>query len=144
MEAILSVHARGVKIKKFLDPDVVTIHLLHKGFMEEYLCWYANREPFVPHETMSQRMVETTSSASNVHGVVNNNGNSYRTMIMDTMRMNHGHVNQCSIIYEELNAYATMFFDLLKIPTNHYGMVAQITVNYMSLHRCLPSSRIIS
>ena len=26
------------KHKKFLDPDVVTIHLLHKGFMQEYLC----------------------------------------------------------------------------------------------------------
>jgi hypothetical protein len=28
--------------KKFLNPDVVTMHLLHKGFMVEYLCWYAH------------------------------------------------------------------------------------------------------
>jgi hypothetical protein len=50
------------------------------------MCWYAHGEPFVPHE-----MVETTSSASNVHGVVDDNSNLYRTMIMDAMRMNQGH-----------------------------------------------------
>jgi hypothetical protein len=65
------------KNKKFLDPDIVTIHLLHKGFMEEYLRWYANGEPFVPRETMVERMIESTSSVNNVHEVVNNNGNSY-------------------------------------------------------------------
>jgi hypothetical protein len=30
IEGILDVHARGVKIKKFLDPDVVMMHLLQK------------------------------------------------------------------------------------------------------------------
>jgi hypothetical protein len=33
MEAVLGVHARGVKIKKFLDRDVVMMHLLQKMFM---------------------------------------------------------------------------------------------------------------
>jgi hypothetical protein len=33
---------------------------------------------------------------------------------MDTMRMNQGYVVQCPIIDKELNADATMFFDLLK------------------------------
>jgi hypothetical protein len=55
------------------------------------MCWYAHGEPFVPHEIMVERMVETTSSASNVHGVVDDNSNFYRTMIMDAMRMNQGH-----------------------------------------------------
>jgi hypothetical protein len=41
VEAILGVHTRGVKIKKFFNPDVVTMHLLHKWFMKEYLCWYS-------------------------------------------------------------------------------------------------------
>jgi len=59
--------------------------------MEKYMCWYAHGEPFVPHEIMVERMVETTSSASNVHGVVDDNSNFYRTMIMDAMRMNQGH-----------------------------------------------------
>jgi len=40
------------KNKKILDPYIVTMHRLHKGFIKEYLCWYAHREPFVPHETM--------------------------------------------------------------------------------------------
>ena len=65
------------KNKKFLDSDDVMIHLLHKGLMEEYLCWYAHEEPFVPHETMVHRMVESTSSASNVHGVLNDNNNPF-------------------------------------------------------------------
>ena len=57
------------KNKKFLDLDIVTIHLLHKGFMEEYLYWYAHGKPFVPYETTVERMVWSTSSASNVHEV---------------------------------------------------------------------------
>jgi hypothetical protein len=47
------------------------------------MCWYAHGEPFGPHETMVERMVRSTSSASNVHGLVNDNSNSYRTMVMD-------------------------------------------------------------
>jgi hypothetical protein len=43
--------------KKFLYLYVITIHLLYKGFIEEYLCWYAHRESFVPHETMVERIV---------------------------------------------------------------------------------------
>jgi len=41
------------KDKKFLNPDVVMMHLLHKGFIEEYMYWYAQEEPFVPHKTMT-------------------------------------------------------------------------------------------
>jgi hypothetical protein len=35
-------------------------------------------------------------------------------MVVDATRMNHGNVSQCSIIEEEFNADATMFFYLLK------------------------------
>jgi hypothetical protein len=52
LEAILSIHAGSVKIKKYLHPDVVMMHLLHKGFMEDYLCWYAHKELFVRNESM--------------------------------------------------------------------------------------------
>ena len=71
MEAVLGVHAGSVKIKKYLHLDVVTIHLLHKGFMEDYPCWYAHGELFVRNERMVKRMVGLTSSASNVHEVAN-------------------------------------------------------------------------
>jgi hypothetical protein len=52
---------------------------------------------------MVERMVGSTSSASNVHGVVNNNSNPYRNMVMDAMRMNQGNVSQCPIVEEEPN-----------------------------------------
>jgi len=51
------------------------MHLLHKGFMEDYLCWYAHRELFVRNESMEKRGVGLTSSASNVQGVANDNSN---------------------------------------------------------------------
>jgi len=110
MEVVLGVYVRGVKIKKFLDPDIVTMHLLHKGFVEEYIYWHAHGEPFVPHETKVERMVESISSVSNVHGVVNDNNNPYKTMVMDAMRMNQCHANQCPIIDEEPHEDATIFF----------------------------------
>ena len=59
-------------------------------------------------------MVELTFSASIVHGVVDDNNNSYRNMVMDVMRMNQDHVGECLIIDEEPNANTTSFFDILK------------------------------
>ena len=59
-------------------------------------------------------MVKSTSSASNVHEVVNNNSNPYRNMVMDAMRMIQGNVSQYPIVEEEPNTDATRFFDLLK------------------------------
>ena len=94
--------------------DVITIHLLHKEFMEDYLCWYTYGELFVSNESMVERMVGSTSNASNVHGVVNDNNNPYRNMVMDAMRMNQGNVSQCPIIEEEPNADVARFFYLLK------------------------------
>jgi hypothetical protein len=55
-------------------------------------------------------MVGSTSSASNVHGVVNDNSNPYKIMVIDAMRMNQGNVSQCPIVEEELNADAARFF----------------------------------
>jgi len=57
---------RKCENKKYLHPDVVMMHLLHKGFMENYLCWYAYREVFVHNKRMRERVVGSTSSASNV------------------------------------------------------------------------------
>jgi len=88
--------------KKFFHPYVVTMHILHKRFIEEYLCWYAHGEPFVPHEIMVKRMVGLISSANNVHGVETDNGNPYKTMVMDAMKMNQGHVSQYQIVEKNL------------------------------------------
>jgi hypothetical protein len=60
--------------------------------------------------------------------------------------MNQGYVDQCLIVDEEFNTDMTMFFFLIfwKISMNHYGISAQITVNYQSLHMCSPLSQIMS
>jgi hypothetical protein len=34
------------EVKKYLHPDIVMMHLLYKGFMENYQCWYAHGEVF--------------------------------------------------------------------------------------------------
>jgi len=98
---------RKCQNKKYLYPDV-------KGFMENYLCWYAHGELFVCNKNMGERVVGSTSSASNVHEVANDNSNSCRNMVIDAMRMNQGNVSQCPIVEEEPNADATRFFNLLK------------------------------
>jgi len=90
------------------------MHLLHKGFIENYLCWYAHGELFVRNKSIGERVVGSTSSASNVHGVANDNSNPYRNMVIDAMRMNQSNVSQCSIVEEEPNVDVAKFFDLLK------------------------------
>jgi hypothetical protein len=37
---------------------------------------------------MIEMMIGSTSSASNVYGVVDDNSNPYKNMVMDAMRMN--------------------------------------------------------
>jgi len=107
---------RKCENKKYLHQDVVMMHLLHKGFMENYQYWYAYGEVFVSESerTMEETVVGSTSSASNVHEATNDNTNPYRNMVMDAMRMNQGNDGQCPIVEEEPNADAARFFDLLK------------------------------
>jgi hypothetical protein len=82
--------------------------------MEQYLCWYAHEEPYISHETMVEMIVGSTSSASDVHGVVDDNNNPYRTIVMEAIRINQSHVNQCLIVDKEPNTNMARFFDLLK------------------------------
>ena len=63
---------------------------------------------------MVERVVGSTSSASNIHEVGNDNSNPYRNMVIDAMRMSEGNVRECSIVEEEPKADAPRFFDLLK------------------------------
>jgi len=82
--------------------------------MENYQCCYTHGKVFVSKRRMRERVVGSTSSASNVHEASNDNSNPYRNMIMDAMRMNQGNVSQCPIVEEEPNVDAARFFDLLK------------------------------
>jgi hypothetical protein len=69
VEAVLDVHAIDVKIKIFLIWCCNNASFI-KRFIEKYLCWYAHGEPYVPHDTMVEMMIRSTSSSRNVHGVV--------------------------------------------------------------------------
>jgi hypothetical protein len=51
--------------------------------MENYQCWYEHREVFVSKRRMEERVVGSTSSASNVHEEANDNTNPYRNMVID-------------------------------------------------------------
>jgi hypothetical protein len=85
VEAVLDVHVRGVRIKKIINSDVVTMHILQKRLIEKYMCWYTYGELFVPHDTMARGMVGSTSCITNLHRVVDDNSNSYRNMVMNTI-----------------------------------------------------------
>ena len=63
---------------------------------------------------MVERMIRSTSSSSNVHGVVDDNSNPCKKMVMDAMRMIQGYASEYSSIDEEPNIDAIRFFDLLK------------------------------
>ena len=88
------------------------------------------------HNTTVKRMVGSTSSFINVHGVVNDNSNPYRNIVIDAMRINQGYAGECSIVDEESDADVTKFFNLLKdsnellwdVCTNHSKLlvVAQV------------------
>jgi hypothetical protein len=69
---ILLMECRKCKNKKFLHQDVVTMHLLTKGFMEDYLCWYAHRELFVPNASvvMSWSHKLITLASNTTHKIV--------------------------------------------------------------------------
>ena len=79
---------------------------------------------------MIEMMVRSTSRSSNMHGVVEDNNNPYRNMVMDAMRMNQSYAGKYSIVDEEPNIDEPGFLIFWKIMTNHYGMSAQIIVNY--------------
>jgi len=87
-------------------------------------------------ESMVKRMVGLTSSASNVHEVVNDNSNPYKNMVMNATRMNQGNISQCSIIIEEEHtADAAGFYDLLKDSDeslwNDYTNHSKLSIIYM-------------
>ena len=90
------------------------IHLLQKGFIEKYLCWFTHKEPYFPYETMVEWMVGSTSSSNNIDKVVDDNSNSYMSIVMDVMRMNHNYSYDCSIVNEKPNVDTLRCFDLLK------------------------------
>jgi hypothetical protein len=55
------------KNKKSHQSNDMMMHLLKKRFLEKYLYWFTHGEPYVPYETILERIVGITSSSSNIH-----------------------------------------------------------------------------
>ena len=49
--------------------------------MEEYMCWFAHWEEFVPHKIMVEKMIGLTSSSSNMNGVIDANNIFYMNIL---------------------------------------------------------------
>jgi hypothetical protein len=81
-----------------------------KKIIEKYLCWFAHEKLYVHYDTMLERIVCSISSSNNIHKVVYDNSNRYRSMVMDAMRTNHGYSGEGSRVVEQPNIYATNFF----------------------------------
>ena len=63
---------------------------------------------------MLERMVDLTSSSSNIHEFVDDNNNPYRSMVTNAMRMNQNYSSECSYnipLDEEPNANAKLNVD---------------------------------
>jgi len=86
------------------------MHHIKNWFVEKYLCWLPYREPYVPYETMLERIVGSTSTSSNIYEVIDDNHNRYKSMVMEAMRINHGYSGEGSCVHEEPNVDATRFF----------------------------------
>jgi hypothetical protein len=102
------------KTKKFHQLDVLMMHLLRKGFVEKYLCWFAYEEPYIPYKTMLERIVGSTSTFRNINEVVDDNCSRYRSMMIDTIKINYGYSGESSRVDEESNIDAVRCFELFK------------------------------
>jgi hypothetical protein len=63
---------------------------------------------------MLEMIIGSISSSSNMHKVVDDNSNCYRSMVMDTIKMNHSYLSKDSCVDEELNINISRFFKFLK------------------------------
>ena len=59
-------------------------------------------------------MIGSIFSFSNMHDVVDDYNNSYRSMVIDAIRINLGYAGESLIVDEESNANSVSFFDILK------------------------------
>ena len=66
---------------------------------------------------MLERMVDLTFSFINIHGFTDDNNNSYKSIVMNAMRMNQNYSSKCShniLLDEESNANAKPNVDTIR------------------------------
>lgn len=70
-------------------------------------------EPYMPHETMLERIVDSSFSSINIHEFVYDNQSLFRSMIIDVMRMDYSYLGEGLyniFLDEEPNIYRAMLF----------------------------------
>jgi len=93
----LDVHLWSVRIKNLTIQTLWYImHLLKKEFVEKYLCWYTHGESYIPYKTILEKMIDLIFSSSNIHEFADDNSNTYRSMIIDVIRMDHNYSGEGS------------------------------------------------
>jgi hypothetical protein len=105
------------KNKKLHHNDVVMMHLLKIVCRKIFVMVCTSKKPYVPYKNMLDRMICSTFSSNNIHEFVNDNSNLYRSMVMNTMRMNQGYSGEGLFnifLDEKSNIDATRFFKFLK------------------------------
>jgi hypothetical protein len=105
------------KNKKFHYKNVMMMYLFKIRFVEKYLYWFVYEEPYIPNKSMLQMMIGSTSNSSYTYEVVDDNNNSYRSLVMDARRINQDYLGEGSHsihLDEEQNVDATRFLELLK------------------------------
>jgi hypothetical protein len=60
---------------------------------------------------MLERIVDLTCNSSNIHEVIYDNNNHYRSIVIDAIRMNHDYLSESSQVDEELNIDASVFLN---------------------------------
>ena len=60
-------------------------------FIEKDLYWFVHKELYIPYKTMLEMIVGSTSSSNNIHNVVYDNSNRYRSMVMYVIELNHSY-----------------------------------------------------
>ena len=99
------------------------LHLLKNIVIDKYLNQFAHKELYVLYKTMLKKMVGLTSNYSNIHGFMNDNINSYTSIVMDAMKMNQDYSTKGSCntpLKEESIIDTTRSLNFQNIIMNYY------------------------
>ena len=94
-----------VYIKKSFQPNVMTMHFLKNNSLRNTCVGLHMENPTL------EMIVGSTSISNNIHKVIDDNNNFYRSIMMDAMRINHSYLGEEGLhIDEEPNVDTNMFF----------------------------------
>ena len=113
VEVKLDVHVKSEKIKSSTNKMLWWCVLLKRVHwkIDVLVCI---RKTLYSLRDHVRNIVDSTSSSSNIDEVVHDSSNCYRSLVIDTMRIDHGYSDEGSLVKEEPSVDAIRFFGLLK------------------------------